>query len=294
MTFNTSQSSIIIRDFESIAEMRAVEEMQKEIWGCADREVVPLLTLIPSIAVGGILVGAFDKDELVGFAYGFIGYEDREMTLHSDMLAVKPAYRDHQLGFKLKLAQRERAIAQGIKRMTWTFDPLQSRNAHLNFAKLGVVADCYKINFYGETTSSFLHRHMGTDRLWVSWLLKSARVGRRIERLERERDSPIELRNIKRLVRADENNFPMRSEWRAKGVEQIARFVGIEIPNEIGSLQQQQPDLAVRWREATRAAFIEALAVGYIVIEFYGTNKSERGCGVYLLTQSASIESFVE
>lgn len=292
MRSNIAPSLIIIRDFESIAEMRAVEEMQKEVWGCDDREVVPLLTLIPSVAVGGILVGAFDKDELIGFAYGFIGYEDGAVTLHSDMLAVKAAYRDRQLGFKLKLAQRERAIAQGIERMTWTFDPLQSRNAHLNFAKLGVVSDCYKINFYGATTSSFLHRHMGTDRLWVSWMLKSARVKGRIERLESGRESPAELRNIKRLVRADENNFPTRSELRAKGVEQLEQFVVIEIPNEIGSLQQQQPDLAVRWREATRAAFIEALAAGYLVTEFYGSNKSEQGCGAYLFAHGASRESF--
>ena len=291
---NTAQSSIIIRDFESIAEMRAVEEMQKEVWGCDDRDVVPALTLIPSIAVGGILVGAFDKDELVGFAYGFIGLEDGEVTLHSDMLAVKAAYRDHQLGFKLKLAQRERAIAQGIARMTWTFDPLQSRNAHLNFAKLGVVSDCYKINFYGETTSSFLHQHMGTDRLWVSWPLKSERVKGRIEKRENKRQSPLELKNIERLVGVDANNSPVRSELRTNGVEQIKQGVVIEIPNEIGALQQENPDLAVHWREATRAAFVEALGAGFIVTEFYGATKGEGGCGVYLLTQGESIESFVE
>ena len=91
------------------------------------------------------------------------------------MLAVKTAYRNHDLGYKLKLAQRERVLAQGIERMTWTFDPLQSLNAYFNFGKLGVVADAYKIDFYGEATSSFLQK-IGTDRLWVSWLLNSERV----------------------------------------------------------------------------------------------------------------------
>jgi predicted GNAT superfamily acetyltransferase len=96
------------------------------------------------------------------------------------MLAVKPAYRNHKLGFKLKLAQRERVLAQGVKRITWTFDPLQSLNAHLNFGKLGVISDTYKINFYGETTSSLLHQ-IGTDRLWVTWLIESKRARERFK-----------------------------------------------------------------------------------------------------------------
>ena len=96
------------------------------------------------------------------------------------MLAVRPEYRNSNLGYRLKLAQRERALASGLTRMTWTFDPLQSLNAHFNFAKLGVVSDRYEVNFYGEETSSFLHR-TGTDRLWVSWPLDSFRVTRRVE-----------------------------------------------------------------------------------------------------------------
>ena len=173
--------------------------------------------------------------------------------------------------------------------MTWTFDPLQSRNAHLNFARLGVMADRYEINFYGETTSSFLHRHMGTDRLWVSWPLRSKRVSERIERREGKKEVSSELRNITTLVRVDANNSPARGELKAKAVE---RYAAIEIPNEIGALQQENPELAVRWREATRAAFSEALAAGYIVTEFYGSNKSARGCGTYLLAQGASRENF--
>ena len=84
------------------------------------------------------------------------------------MLAIKPAFRNHDLGRRLKLAQREHVIAQGIELMTWTFDPLQSLNAYFNFNKLGVLSDRYLLNFYGEDASSFLHR-TGTDRLWTSW-----------------------------------------------------------------------------------------------------------------------------
>ena len=160
--------------------MRAVEELQREVWGVPDLDVVPLSQLVAAKAAGGVLLGAFDGEALVGFVYGFVGYEHGRAAHHSHMLAVRPAYRNFDLGRRLKLAQRERVLAQGIDLMTWTFDPLQSLNAYFNFNKLGVVSDRYFVNFYGEDAASFLHRN-GTDRLWVTWLLASRRVSERIE-----------------------------------------------------------------------------------------------------------------
>lgn len=153
-------------------EYRAVERLQKEIWSVEDREILPAIHMIAATAVGAILVGAFDDDELIGFVYGFPGFEGSKRIIHSDMLAVRNDYRDHGLGRELKLAQRERALAHGIDRITWTFDPLRAKNAYLNFAQLGVVADRYLRDFYGETTSP-LHS-LGTDRLWVTWHLNGA------------------------------------------------------------------------------------------------------------------------
>ena len=174
MSSATEIPSIIIRDIEQISEMREIEALQKEVWGSDDRDIVPLTIFAATREVGAILIGAFDGASLIGFAYSFVGREDGRMVHHSHMLAVRPIYRNFNLGYRLKLAQRDRALAQGITQMTWTFDPLQSLNAHFNFAKLGVVADAYKINFYGEATSSFLHQ-IGTDRLWVTWSLDSQR-----------------------------------------------------------------------------------------------------------------------
>src|SRR4051812_21164483 len=178
---DTANKRLVIRDIVTIPEMRAVEDLQREVWGFSDRDIVPVLTLIPTIEVGGVLVGAFDRERLVGFAYGFIGREKGNLTLHSDMLAVLPQYRSQNLGYKLKLEQRERALAAGIGIMTWTFDPLQSRNAHLNFAKLGVVSTRYNVDHYGDESSSFLHQNIGTDRLWVWWELDSVRVRQRLQ-----------------------------------------------------------------------------------------------------------------
>jgi predicted GNAT superfamily acetyltransferase len=159
-----------IRAIRGGDELRAVEALQKEVWDCNDLEVLPSIHMIAAREVGAILIGAFDGAELVAFVYGFPGFEGEHRVIHSDMLAVRATYRDRGLGRTLKLAQREAALANGIDRITWTFDPLQTRNAFLNFEKLGVIADRYLPNFYGDTSSP-LHAG-GTDRLWVTWHLR--------------------------------------------------------------------------------------------------------------------------
>ena len=159
-----------IREIRGIDELRAVEALQREVWDCNDLEVLPAIHMIAAREVGAILLGAFDGGELVGFVYGFPGFEGEHRVIHSDMLAVRAGLRDRGLGRALKLAQREAALARGVDRITWTFDPLQTRNAFLNFEKLGVVADRYLRDFYGHTSSP-LHAG-GTDRIWVTWHLR--------------------------------------------------------------------------------------------------------------------------
>lgn len=163
-------SNIRIREIDETAEMRAVEELQKEVWGIPDLDVVPLTQLVAAKEAGGVLIGAFDGSTLVGFVYGFPSFERGRLAHHSHMLAVKPSYRNFDLGRRLKFAQRDHVMAQGIELISWTFDPLQSLNAHFNFNKLGVIADRYLLDFYGQEATSFLHQ-TGTDRLWVSWFV---------------------------------------------------------------------------------------------------------------------------
>lgn len=270
-------SSILIRDARGQSEMRAIEELQKEVWGIPDLEVVPTTQLVAAQAAGGVLLGAFDKEILVGFAYGFPGYEHGRATHHSHMLAVKPAYRNYDLGRKLKLAQRERVLKQGIETMTWTFDPLQSLNAHFNFNKLGVVADTYYVDFYGADATSFLHR-TGTDRLWVTWLLASRRVS---ERIEKSVFAP-KFENVKPLVKIEATGAPRCFDLR-EGLSGECAF--IEIPADINALEWQSRELAIEWREATRQAFTEAIAAGFLVDDFYRQNRGERQSGKYLLSR---------
>lgn len=229
--------TIEIRNIESLAEMREVERLQREVWGVDDLEVYPALALKPQTEVGGILMGAFDEGRMVGFVFGFPGILDGETIIHSDMLGISEGYRSHNLGYLLKLAQREAAMKRGVKRITWTFDPLQSRNAYFNFNKLGVIADRYYVDYYG-VTSSFLHR-FGTDRLWVTWLLDSDRVKSRVE-----------------------DNV--------KPVETDAESLVIEIPTEITANHEH-------WRQVTRQAFTSALDAGYVVEEFFVSEERKVG-----------------
>ncbi|MBX7174888.1 MAG: hypothetical protein K1X72_28185 [Pyrinomonadaceae bacterium] len=267
------ETPIEIRSILEISEMLTVEDLQREVWGVPDIEVVPASHLIAAVEAGGVLLGAFVDKSMVGFAYGFVSLEKGQMAHHSHMLAVKPEYRNLNLGEKLKLAQRQFVMDQGITLMSWTFDPLQSLNAYFNFNKLGVIADRYIVNFYGWEAASFLHQN-GTDRFWVSWNLDSERVKNRIEK----KIAADDLLNVKRIVQLDENDSP-----------QLVNLIGndpqiaIEIPSNINEIQSQNPELAIQWREATRAAFLEALAENFIVKEFFRGQRGEQKFGIYLL-----------
>jgi predicted GNAT superfamily acetyltransferase len=189
--------TITIRDIESVAQMKTLEKLQQDVWGWDDLDTTPLMDFIILKELGGTLIGAFDGEHLIGFAFGFVGLHEERVVFHSHMLAVHPDYREHGIGLRLKLAQRASALERGFEHITWTFDPLQSTNGHLNFHKLGVVASEYKVNFYGDQSSSPLHRYIGTDRLWVDWFLNSKRVANRVKAAEQMNDEAIA--NVDRL-----------------------------------------------------------------------------------------------
>ena len=270
--------TMIIREIDSISEMKALEELQKEVWGWDDLDTMPLMNFIVMKEVGGSLIGAFDREKPVGFVFGFVGCDEGKIVFHSHMLAVLPEFREQGIGRKLKLAQRQQALAKGFNRITWTFDPLQSPNAYLNFSRLGVIATKYKVNFYGEQTSSGLHRYIGTDRLWVSWFLESNRVSQRLECGSNAKPYHSDLRKLVSLVQTGSDGWPL-----SRPLAAVDEQVVIEIPADIGLLQQQSPQLAVAWRNATRSAFTEAFAAGFIVEEFYRLDRHGEAVGCYLL-----------
>jgi predicted GNAT superfamily acetyltransferase len=288
-----SNPAVAIRDLESFADLKQVEAVEREVWQLSDLDTTPLTLTIAAKAAGGILLGAFDAGKLVGFAFAFLGVEQGRAIVHSHMLAVLKAYRDLDLGYKLKLAQRERALAMRvnglpIEEITWTFDPLQSRNAHLNFSKLGVVCDSYKVDFYGPETSSVLHRN-GTDRLWVKWPIASRRVQARSKGKTNRTEILDALASITPLIRFNGDGRPARGDLAAALKRQR---IAIEIPSDIVEVERTNPQLAAEWRSATRWAFVETLRAGFLVAEFCRTVRGQQGPGAYLL-ERGTVEEYV-
>jgi predicted GNAT superfamily acetyltransferase len=166
---------IIIRKCQTLEEFNNCVELQREIWGEQDLEVEPSTMFVVAAHTGGQVIGAFDGNRLIGYTLAVVGLRDRAPYLHSHMTGVHGDYRDRGVGRMLKLFQRDEALGRGIRRILWTFDPLELRNAHFNLNRLGAICRKYFPNLYGVTTSP-LHRGLPTDRLLVEWQLDSPRV----------------------------------------------------------------------------------------------------------------------
>jgi len=167
--------SVMIRNCEGLDELRACVALQKEVWKFTDEELIPLRMFVVAQKVGGQVMGAFWGNEMVGFALSVPGTRSGHIYLHSHMLAVRKDQRNSGLGRRLKLFQREDALARGIELIEWTFDPLEIKNSYLNIEKLGAIARRYNINQYG-ITSSPLQGGLPSDRLIAEWWVKSRRV----------------------------------------------------------------------------------------------------------------------
>jgi len=170
-------AEIKIRLLRSHAEFDLCADIQDMVWSYEPSARMSQKTFLLATHIGGQVLGAFDGDTMVGYVMSLPGVRNGHAYLHSHHLAVLPEWRNAGVGRRLKLAQREDAIARGIELMQWTFDPLEVKNAHLNIAKLGAIARTYERDFYGPSTSP-LHGGLPTDRLIAEWWLKSDRVER--------------------------------------------------------------------------------------------------------------------
>jgi predicted GNAT superfamily acetyltransferase len=274
---------MLIRDLHGLDDYRAVVELEREIWGYTDpNDVITVPVFIITVKRGGILIGAFDDRRMVGFAFSLVGLKDGRATQWSHMMGVVNEYRGSGLGRELKLAQRERAIAAGFDLMEWTFDPLQALNAHLNFARLGVVCDEYVRNLYGDSTSA-LHRGTPTDRFVVQWRLREPHVDRRIRR----EDVELVMRAREAAEAPVVNETVQESGWRLTRRADLAidaRRVWVEIPTNFTEMQQERPDLALDWRHHTREIFEAYFSRGYRAVDFEW--RRDQGRGRYLLAIS--------
>src|SRR5580693_8568952 len=170
-----SADSIDIRKCHQLDEMRACIRLQQEVWNFSDADLVPLRMFVVAEKIGGQVIAAFNGNEMVGFALSIPGVRGGQSYLHSHMLAVRKQYQNGGLGRRIKLFQRDDALARSFELIEWTFDPLEIKNAYLNIEKLGAIARRYSVNQYG-ITSSPLQGGLPTDRLVAEWWMKSKRV----------------------------------------------------------------------------------------------------------------------
>lgn len=211
---------ITIRPLHELADFHRCVQIAREVWADADLDTEPHVTYVIADHTGGQVLGAFDGGTMVGFTKAYVGLHDSAPYLHSHMAAVLPTHRDCGVGGQLKLAQREEALRRNIRLIEWTFDPLETKNAHFNLNRLGAISRRYISNFYGVTTSP-LHRGIPTDRLLVEWHLDSPRVTAAINRLApqaRECPAQIHLPNtVPSLLDLQSNLRAEFTAWFAKG-----------------------------------------------------------------------------
>lgn len=268
--------SISIRDLHTIDEFQQVVDLERVVWGYTDLgDVVTVPVFIITVKRGAILLGAFDeREQMVGFAYSLVGIKDGRPIQWSHMLGVRAEHQSAGLGRRLKLVQRERALAQGFDLIEWTFDPMQAMNAHLNFVKLGVVAEEYARNVYGESTST-LHRGTPTDRFVVQWRIREPHVERRVsdDRTFIVRSADVGGAPVVNAV-VTESGGPRCA---SVTLDSDTPRAWVEIPTHFTRLLQEAPDLALDWRLQTRAIFECYLGRGYRVVDFVLDRERERG-----------------
>jgi predicted GNAT superfamily acetyltransferase len=256
-------AQIVLRCLSSIDEYRACEELQARVWGRDDVGCVSALVMITAQENGGLTVGAFAGDRLVGFVHSFLGLTETGTLKHcSVLLAVDPELRNSGIGYHLKLMQREMALRQGVDLITWTFDPLASPNANLNISKLGCVCSRYLFNHYGTFTGG-LNAGLATDRFLAEWWIREPRVIDRLRGIGRE--MPVDLLRANEVAPHHRSGLPV-PRWGPLDCEEPA--LALEIPADFQALKRVDMSLAQAWLEGLRAFLPHYFSRGYRVCGF--------------------------
>jgi predicted GNAT superfamily acetyltransferase len=276
-----------IRPLESPEEMSAIEALQRLVWPGSETDVIPAHMLLAVVHNGGLALGAFAGEKLVGVSFAFPGYYSKpgnlSLKLHSHILGVHPDWEGMGIGFSLKRAQRHVIREQGIDLVTWTFDPLLSRNAHLNIARLGSVCNTYLRSEYGEMRDS-LNFGLPSDRFQVDWWLNTERVEQRLGQLALPTISIDRLRSAgAKLVEATLTHWRLPSPP-MKHFSLSGSLLLVEIPSDFPTLKSSDLALANGWRRYSRDVFEQAFSNGYLVTDFI----HEKSRSFYLLTNGAN------
>lgn len=248
------------------SKMIEIEELERLIWG--ENNVVPVGQLMAAVHNGGVVIAAYHDEKPIGFCYGFAGFKQDKLHLCSHMLGILPEYRDWGIGKQLKLRQREWALVNGYNKMTWTYDPLESRNAYLNLNKLGGTVKNYMRSYYGDMNDS-INKGLPSDRFLLEWDLDSDRT---VQALDSGLNEPSKWRMYPRLL--DYETFNQHPRPVIHQTIADHRGILLSVPVSIHTMKKDRIELALDWRLAMRQQFEEAFLHGFVVV---GLLKNEVG-----------------
>lgn len=274
---------MIIREMTTLDDFQACVNLQKIIWGFDDPyDVVPLPLLMISARNDGVVLGAYDDKEMIGFVYGLPGFHKGKKVQWSHMLAVKPDKQNSDIGYQLKIAQYKMSQERGYELIEWTYDPLESRNAHFNLRKLGCIIKEYEINIYGET-SSHLHKGSPTDRFIAHWQIPP------LIKTEDWNQLPNDSILVTQSVRGEDGFLRIQS----VKLDRNDPVLFVEIPNNIQALKAESPEEGLRWRLQTRAIFTHYFDRGYVAYTFLHWKETSPSRSFYVLKKADKIESLI-
>lgn len=290
-------SEIVIRALETVEEIAQAEQIQRVAWTMSDLDIIPTHALHAMEHNGAVLLGAFEDDKVIGFVFGVLGTEENpnrldqvaaaRLKMYSVIAGVLPEYQQHDIGYRLKMAQRDFALRIGIRLITWTYDPLESLNARFNIGKLGAVCRRYLPNFHGDMTG--INTGLPTDRFETEWWVAQDRVAARTERKWRPLQLDALLAGGALLINEATINEAGLAVPPLNYVSRPGNMMLVEIPANFQSLKRADMPLAQRWRMHTREVFENLFGSGFIVTDFV-THEDERGNphSYYLLTHQDS------
>jgi len=254
---------VIIRKLFKRAELEKLIDLQREVWKHPDLDLTPIHQFCISSFMGGLVLGAFVDGELAGFVYSFPAIFKGKFCHHSHLLAVRPQFQGYGLGKRLKWAQRNEVLKMGLDLITWTYDPLQTRNANLNFHTLGVISQNYLPDFYGETPALKLGPNVPTDRLLVEWFIKTKRVE---ARAQGKMDGSLDLTFLPKALDGflTENGVYQPGK---PALRMAAPVFLVETVRDIRALQKT-PEIIAAWQSALRQIFTHYFKKGYAIVDF--------------------------
>ncbi len=270
------ETTVRVRPLGRDADYDEILDIQRRVWGHSETDLTPTHQFRITARLGSILLGGWVGNRLAGFVYSFPAVFEGRLVQHSHLLAVLPEYQGRGVGRSLKWAQRDKAIELGYDLITWTFDPLQAKNANLNIHSLGAVARTYWRDFYGAQEALVLGPGVRTDRFLAEWAIRSGRVasrraggpGRNIPAdpayaLAARNRAPAPARRVR--AGREMTQFPSRPG--KPDLTLVKNVVLAEVPKAVNALRKQ-PDVIAAWQRGLRRALEHYLGLGYVVDDF--------------------------